>query len=275
LPTISIDVNNVEEPATATTLIKEPTIIVVTPDTTQITTSIVASAEFLSNVVVSTQANVNNVITEVLTASTELINNVIVNTGTDDSFSAAEFIASAELVTPRVSEVPFIASATMPNAVAAVEESYFALVKELNPYLYINSGTGVSTTINYGYQTGTITKGTQLLTSQDGGYPLNTIANAFSWRGATSNNADNRFFFETATAANSFDNLIGTGNFAYEVWTKPLSFPDNQLTPNDEPQQSIFRNDNLEVYLDDYWRNEATFPFTNVPRSINLPAWYV
>jgi hypothetical protein len=271
--TESIEVNKVETPATATALMQEPTIVIVANNNTQITTSFLASATIPQNIISDAIKNVNNVITEVLTASTELVNNVIISTGTDDSVSAAEFIASAEFVEPRVSEVPFIASATMPNASAAVEESYFALVKELNPYFYINSGTGVSTTINYGYQTGTITKGTQLLTSQDGGYPLNATANAFSWKGAQTNNADNRLFFETTSAANSFDNLIGTGNFAYEVWTRPLSFPDNQLTANAEPQQSIFKNDNLEVYLDDYHTTQSNiFPFTitSFPRSIKL-----
>lgn len=272
-PIVSISDNILETPATATALMTEPTIVIVANNNTYITTSFLASANFPANIISDGNINKNILVSEILTATVQLIDNVTISTGTDDSFSAPEMTANAEFPQPSVSRESMNASVIMPGGNASVTPNYFNLVKNLNPYFYINSGTTAGTTTNYGYQSGIITKGSQLLTSQDGGYPLNIIANDFSWKGSLVNNADNRIFFETANAVDSFDNLIGTGNFAYEIWTKPLSFPDSTQTTNVEPQQSLFRNDNLEIYLDDYYRYQENFPpynYVTVPRQIVL-----
>ena len=148
VPTLSISVNNLEAPAIASALIMAPTIAVTTGDSVQITTSILVSAEFLPNIAVIANKNINIVITDILTASTELINNVIVTTGIDESFSAEEFTASAVLVKPFLSEEPMIATATMPNATVVIPQNYYNLVKSLDPVLYYNfDGTTMQ---NYG-----------------------------------------------------------------------------------------------------------------------------
>lgn len=236
-----------ETPATASALMTEPTIAVSAGDHTEITTSILVSAEFLENVTVYAEANINNIITETLNASIELINNVLVSTGLDDSFSAAEFIATAEFVEPILSKQPMIASAESGDHTVSVTPSYFGLIKALNPYLYINDGRGTTTT-NYGYQAGTFVRGTELSTLQDGGFPLNFIAEGKSWKGAASNNANGFLSFTTASTANSFRNLVGAGNFAYEVWAKPLQFP-GTAPSNDGPSYAFISNDSLKLFM--------------------------
>jgi hypothetical protein len=233
LPTLSTSSNVTETPATATALMTEPTIVVTQQgDHTEITTSILVSALFPSNISVVGQRNVNNVEAPA-TASIELINNVIISTGTDESFSAAEFTASAVLVKPFLSEQPMTASATMPNAVASVTPNYYSLVKQLNPYLYIYDGKSTSTK-NSGYQTGTFTKDNGLGTLRDLGNPLNLIGEGKSWYGEADNqfsSSDKRFQFTTPTNAESFDELVSSGTFAWEAWIKPSFLPSGLSDP--------------------------------------------
>jgi hypothetical protein len=139
-PAISTQINNeiVETPATASALFVDPTIIVTTPNYTHVTTSISVSAELLDNISVSATQNLDFIVTTTMDASAELINNVNVVTGSDDSFSAAEFTASAEFIEPvPFARAPMTASAIMPNAVDSVTPNYRKLVKQLNPSLYI------------------------------------------------------------------------------------------------------------------------------------------
>ena len=148
LPTIITDSNNLAVPAEANALITEPTIVITANDNVQITTSILVSAEFLPNIAVIANKNVNIVVTDILIASTELINNVIISTGIDESFSAEEFVATAEFVKPFLSEQPMIATATMPNATVVIPQNYYNLVNSLNPVFYYNfDGTTMQ---NYG-----------------------------------------------------------------------------------------------------------------------------
>ena len=219
----STNITITETPATASALMVEPTIAVTAGDHVEITTSIPVSAEFPSNITIAANTNINITVTEVLTASIEIINNVIISTGTDESFSAAEFTASAEFIEPRVSEVPMVASATMPGGNAVIQQNYYSLVTALNPYLYVYDGKGTTTT-NSGYQTGTFTKDLNLRTLQDLGNPLNLIAEGKSWLGPVGS-SDGKFQFTTPTTAESLDELVSTGIFAWEAWIKPSFIP--------------------------------------------------
>jgi hypothetical protein len=230
-----------ETPATATALINQPTIVIVANDNVQVTTSFLASIEFPQNVVAAGVKNVNNVITEVLTASTELINNVIISTSTDDSFSAAEFIATAELLDPFVAREPLTASATMPGGIASVTPNYYSLVKALNPYLYVHSGS--ANPVNHGYQTGTFSKDLNLRTDLDLGNPLNLIAEGKSWLGPPGSSTNGRFIFTTSTAETSFNELVSNGTFTWEAWVKPHFVP----TGNSDPT-FYFVNGPLKIY---------------------------
>lgn len=264
-PIISGEAIISKTPATASALMTEPTIIITSNDYTKITTSIIVSAEFLPNFAVYASQNINFIVTEILEASTELINNVVVSTATDDSFSATEFIASAEMLPAKVAESPFIASATMGNHIASVTLSYFKLVKDLNPYLYINNGQSAASIINYGYQSGTFVKGSDLSTNQDGGVPLSLVAEGKSWLGDNSYNSNGSITFETTNYADSFSNLLGTGNFAYEVWVKPNAFPDNNEGTSNVGY-GILISDKIRLSLE-----EATgYVFDLVPRYILL-----
>lgn len=233
-----------ETPATASALMADPTIVIVANDHVEITTSITVSAEFPSNIVAGGDRNVNNVVTDILTASIEMINNVEVDTGSDTSFSALEFTASALFVEPLLAATAMTASATMPGGTASVTPNYYSLVKALNPYLYIHNG--LAAPVNHGYQTGTFTKGSDLVTNVVSSEPLSIVAEGRSWKGNSSYNSNTYFEFTTATAATSFDSLVSTGNFAYEVWTNPMSLPTDATG---SLSYSILNDNSLEILL--------------------------
>jgi hypothetical protein len=212
-----------ETPATATALINEPTIVTTIGDHVEVTTSFIASIILPTSITVSAQTNKNVVVTEILTASTELINNVVISTGTDESITVQEMTATALMNNAIVSEQPMIASATMPGGNAVVDTNYYTLVKSLNPYLYIYDGKSTNTT-NDGYQTGTFTKDLNLRTLQDLGNPLNLVGEGKSWLGPIGS-SDGKFQFTTATNAESFDELVSNGTFAWEAWIKPSFIP--------------------------------------------------
>lgn len=252
--------------ATASALMTEPTIIVTSGNSTYVTTSIIASATFPSNISVIARKNINFTNVGTLNASAELINNVGVLTGSDTSFSATEFTASAEMIQPRVAEQPFIASALMGNHQAVTQPSYFQLVKNLNPYLYIHDG--LSNPTNYGYQSGTFVRGSDLLTNQTSPFPLDMVAEAKSWRGRNFYNSNGFMTFETTNFANSFNNLLGTGNFAYEIWVNPQSFPDATGPQDDDITFSILNSEKIELTLEDFINRD--FPTPDVLRYISL-----
>jgi hypothetical protein len=269
---VSLKLDNVflTTPALASALMTEPTIATTTGDHTEITTSIIVSATFPSNISVVARKNINFILATTFNASIELINNVIISTGTDDSFSAAEFIASAEMMPARVAESPMIASATMPDPTISVPINYFKLVKDLNPYLYINNGQSESNIINYGYQNGTFTKGTELTILTDGGTPLNLVAEGKSWKGSSASNSNAYLTFETTNYADSFNNLLGTGTFAYEIWTRPLQFPDGILAPNATNSFAILNSEKLELTLEDYYVQDTGTGRIIYPRYLAL-----
>ena len=216
-PTITtqFSTNILTTPATITALFVEPTIIIITPDTTQITTSFVASIELLLGINISIAKNINYIVTENLIASATFANAVDISTGSNISHAADLMIADAIMRNPFLPEQPFLASATMPDATIFVTPNYFNLIKPLNPYLYINSG--ATNPINYGYQTGTFTKDTNLQTLQNPGIPLSLVAEGKCWKGP-SGSSNGRFIFTTSSAAVGVEELISSGTFAYEFW---------------------------------------------------------
>ena len=231
-PTLSISDTITETPATATSLMTEPTIVIVANNNTYITTSFLASVTIPGNIIAGGDKNVNIVVTEVLTASTIIGDNITVTAGTNVSISATEMTATALLVRPFLSEVPFIASATMPGGNASVTPNYYSLVKQLNPYLYIYDGKSNPT--NSGYQTGTFTKDNGLGTLRDLGNNLNLIGEGKSWYGESDNqfsSSDKRMQFTTSTNAQSFHELVSTGTFAWEAWIKPSFIPNGLSDP--------------------------------------------
>lgn len=221
-PSITTSVNFIETPATSSALIVDPTVVIQTPDYTEITTSILVSAEFLLNISVYASQNINLQITALMEASTELINNVIIDTGTDASISSTEFIASAEFIDPIIAYAPMTASALMTTANVYVTPSYFKLVKQSNPLFYSNFDS--STLINYG-SWGTnfnATAGSTISKNVDSTLNMGLVGAGKSWQ-FTGNyyNAPNYIRFygpDTATMAS-----LLTGTFTVEYWFKKLS----------------------------------------------------
>ena len=233
-------------PLTASCLQTEPTVVIVANDHVEVTTSITVSAEFPSNVIASGTININNTVIGSLDASVEMVNNVEINTPISVSFSALEMTASALMNRAIVSEVPMTASAESGNHTVYVTPNYYSLVKPLDPYLYIFDGKTNPT--NKGYQSGTFTKGSELSVLQTSPFPLDMIAEGKSWLGANSYNSDGWFEFTTSTTAQSFDALVSTGKFAYEVWVNPNQLPSNIYT-NNPINLSILNDNSLSIHL--------------------------
>jgi hypothetical protein len=269
LPTVSGSANEIVAPATATALQTEPTIAVTAGDHTEITTSIPVSA-LMAPATVSVQRFVNVIVDEPATATVELINNVIVGASNSVDFGVQEFTASAELVEPILPEQPMLASAESGNHTVYVDPNYFNAVTQLNPYLYINNGASGGSIINYGSQSGTFTKGSSLLTNQDGGTPLNLVREGKSWKGASSSNTTSWIKFDSSNDLNSFNNLIGTGNFAYEMWAKPLTFP-GSFNDNNGPTYAFLNNEDvIELYMTTPWDGYGTDPGYSVSSTRDL-----
>ena len=180
-PTLKIDDIFSTTPATATALIMHPTIITTIGDSTYVTTSFIASALSPSNVSVITNRNINIIITETLNASVELINNVLVVTGNSVDISANEFIASAIFPQPFIAQQPMIASAIMPNASAVIAQSYYNLVKSLDPVFYYNFRQ--NTMQNFGsWNITSYTVGSTVAKNQGSPGDLSAIDNGLSWK---------------------------------------------------------------------------------------------
>lgn len=209
-------------PATASALMTEPTIIVTSGDSTYVTTSFIASALFPSNYAVYLERNINITITETLNASAELINNVIVSTGTDESFSATEFIASALMPEAFVARQPMQASALMGNHSAVVAASYYNLIKSLDPYLYIYDGS--ATPFNAGYQSGTFTVSSALQKLQTPPQPLNLVGEAKSWKSTNNTGDDASIRFDAPSNQTSFDAILATQEWSFEQWISMPAF---------------------------------------------------
>jgi hypothetical protein len=238
LPTILTDSNNLAVPAEATGLMTEPTIVISANDNIQVTTSIIVSAEFPENIITNGSKNVNIVVTDILTASTELINNVIITTNRDESFSAAEFVATAELVKPFLAEQPMIATATMPNATVVIPQNYYNLVNSLNPVFYYNfDGTTMQ---NYGsWNISSYDVDSRILKNEASTGDMSLIGAGKSWKfGGLSGGLEDiqivpqneqgyypQFYnpFAPPTNTNPITDLQKSRSYAIEGWFKPDS----------------------------------------------------
>jgi hypothetical protein len=217
LPSVIGDANEIVSSATASALQTEPTIAVETGDHVEITTSIPVSAEF-PPATVSTQTFINITVGPA-TAYSELVNNVIVGSSNTVAFSAEEFVASAELVKPFLSESPMFASAQSGNHTVYVDPNYGNLVRSKNPYLYFYDGQ--TSSVNGGYQNGTFTRGDEVTSNVTSISPMNLVGNQKSWRLQGSLNGDHTLSFTAPTTAESFNNIIRTSNFTVEFWFRP------------------------------------------------------
>lgn len=230
-------------PATASALMTEPTIIITSNDYTKITTSIIVSAEFLPNFAVYASQNINFIVTEVLDISAELMDNVIVSTATDDSFSATEFIASAEMLPAKVAEAPMEASAIMLNGVASVTPSYYKLIKDSNPLFYTNLDS--STITNFGSWTGvTYSVGSTVTKNVPSTNKMALIGEGKSWRFSGSTSANNNFVrIIPQNAETTIRDLVLSKNYTLEAWTKI----NNEITGSYSGFQIKFGNIDFKI----------------------------
>lgn len=219
---VSTNVSITETPATASALQTEPTIAIVANDHVEITTSILVSADFPSNIVAGADKNVNNEITGTLNASIEMINNVDISTGTDVSFSSTEMTATAELLEAILPVQPLTASATSGDHSVYVTPSYLGLVKSKSPLFYTNLED--SSITNFGSWTGTTySVGATVSKNQASGGDMGMIAGGESWKfTGTYNNAPN-YVRVVPTDANTTLGNLANGDFSVEYWFKPTA----------------------------------------------------
>lgn len=264
-PSLKISENILETPATATALMTEPTIVTTVGDSTYVTTSFIASATFPSNVSIVARKNINFTNVGTSNASAIFGDNVIITAGTNVSYSSEQLTASALMNNAKTSESPFVASALMKDPIIFVTPNYYNLIKSLNPYLYINNGQSSANIVNYGYQSGTFVRDLDLLTNQNSPFPLDMVAEGKSWRGSSTTNSNGWITFETANFANSFNSLVGTGNFAYEIWVNPQQFPSGaQFSSYNGPNYSIINSEKIHLYMTEPSSNmNVTYPNNN------------
>lgn len=221
LPTFFGNANILESPATASAMQTEPTIAVTSGDHTEITTSIPVSA-LMAPATVSTQKFVNITITGLLEATVELINNIIVGSSNSVDFGAQEFLASAILVKPFLSESPMFASAQSGNHTVYVDPNYQNLITSIGPYLYIHDGS--ATPVNKGYQSGTFTVSSALLKNQVPPLPIYLSGEGLAWRSTDNTGNDSSIRFNAPSNATSFDAILSTGEWAVESWISTPNF---------------------------------------------------
>lgn len=226
-PAPSVDINFSTTPATASALMTEPTIATTVGDNTYVTTSIIASVEFLPNVSVIAQKFINVTSHIIMEADVDLINNVSITTGTDVEVVVLEFTATADLAQPGFARGPLTAFATMGDHQYFEIDSYQKRVRDLNPFLYIYDGT--ANPVNDGYEPHTFTKTTYLATNTTPGAPLEYSAEGQSWQvqagtgtSSTIRLRDAYLRADPVTPANSFTDIVASAAypFSIEFWFK-------------------------------------------------------
>ena len=236
-PTLNLDNIFLATPITATALINQPTIATTIGDHVEITTSFIASIALPTNITVSAQKNIN-ITAQALTASTQLGDNVIVSTGTDESFSAPAFIASAQITEAFVSRPPMKASAIMANPTVVIPVTYSGLVTSLDPVFYYNFDQ--TTMQNYGsWNITSYDVDTRILKNQPSTGDMSLIGTGKSWKfGGFSSGLEDinivpqngqgyspKFYnpYAPPTNTNPIMDLQKSRSYAIEGWYKPDS----------------------------------------------------
>jgi hypothetical protein len=219
----AFSVNFAATPITASALSLQPTIVAIVGNHVEVVTSFASSAILPTSITTVASKNINFIVTEILTASTIIGDNVSIYVGNDASFSSTEMTATAEIISGFVSRQPMNASAIFPQPNIYVAPSYYNLVKSLNPYAYFADGQTNST--NFGYQTGTFTKGNTsgTLSNQTPTFPLDAIGEGKSWYFTGTNNGEHWLTFESPTIQTSFNEIIKTQDASIEFWFRPES----------------------------------------------------
>lgn len=273
------DVSIASTPATATVLITEPTIVVTVADHTEITTSIIVSAELASNISIFTSKFINITSHIAMTATAEHENNVVVSTGVDINFDTTFSEAFAEIIEPALTRPPMVANAISGNHIVSVDPSYLNLVKTKNPYIYIYDGKSASTTVNEGYGNNTITFG-DITSNQDGGAPMNLVDEGISWFSDGTFATQHTIRFNAASQEDSFLPIQQTGNWAAEVWVKSAGY--ENATFIDTPAGIVHgRRGNsapygydIQVWLrDSNDPSQATSTFKSTTKPLAQNAW--
>jgi hypothetical protein len=251
----SSNINFTETPATASALMTDPTIIITSPSYTFVQTSISVSAELLTNISVSATQNLNYVVSTTFNATTELINNVTITTGTNASFSAAEFTATAEIIEPLpLSRPPMTASALMVNPTLAITPNYRQLVKELIPSFYVAdpyvvdpNESLIPTFYNDGYDNWGTPYTDNGIRAEFGPAPMSAVGNGNSFYFVgSSTNANRQWGFNDSNAVNSSNYFNypnnNTNNFTLEFW---INFKQSMTT-----EKSVFDLGPLDIRID-------------------------
>lgn len=219
-PIISVSSILSETPATASAFMTEPTIIIIANNTTQITTSFLASVNIPQNIVGAGNKNINNIVDIMNSTSATIGDNIIVSTGSNESYSSEAMVASILMLEPFVAAPVMDASATMPNAIAVIAPNYYSLVKSLNPLFYSqfdstsvsNQGSWQNVTYNIG---STVQR--DVLSTGD----MGLIGQGKSWKNiGTYNNAPNRVRIIPENPNQTIYNLERTREFSLEYWFK-------------------------------------------------------
>ena len=243
---VSGSVNYLQDSAAATALQTEPTIVITSPNYTEITTSITASAQLVNPYSVIAVQNISNT-ADVMTASADIASHVTA-VGIGISYVADEATASAAIVIPSkfgpdsvtIVETPMQASALIVDPTVFVTPNYFNYIKKNDPKLYY-----LGNTTNYGSSSPATFSKTGTWDPSDGGIPMSYLSyagNTNSYTLSTIGVSPKITLGGTGTVAD-LRAIHKTKNWSYEFWWKP-DFDDHGL---DTAPYTFFTNDYFTV----------------------------
>jgi hypothetical protein len=214
-----------------------PLIAATVGDSTQITTSITASA-LMPNPLILTGQWILIANQQLGTATATSVFPFNIETNLDKNISVLPATADILFVEPRVAERPFIASALFVNPTLDIDENYFQKVMDLNPIIYINDGQ--QSPVNYGSFQQNSYEYQNITFNVDSTQEMQAVNNTKSWRVGTSGGlAKFGPSYEGQDWADKLTELYTSRRLSIEFWyyslgtpkSVSLSDPNNPLSP--------------------------------------------
>jgi len=205
--------------AEASALMVNPIIAATIGDSTNISASTTASAEFVNPTVLTGQwILVPNI--QLGTANALQVFPFNIETNLDRSISVAPFLATAISGEHKTSEFPFIATALFVNPTVQIDENYLQKVLNLNPLIYINDGQ--SNPVNLGSMQESNYYSQYIDFNVDSTQEMQAVNNTKSWK-ANANGIilhEPRFQVQFAndTWPDKLDELYASRSLSIEFW---------------------------------------------------------
>lgn len=238
---VSGEVNYLDTQSTATVLLVNPTLVITSPDHTEVVTSISVSAEMVNPSSVVAVINITNS-SDTMTATAEMDNHTVISGATLEYSAELVGVGIGEMLEPshfgpddytHIAQFA-TATATFVNPQVLIQANYYNYVKRNSPIYYLRDFSGGNTTLlnegslNYGaLDKGPVGSTSWSLTTAASGLPMSLIDNGTS---LSSNGAGTayrwRYTDRTAYSA-ALASMYSSKNWTYEFWHKPSNINTN------------------------------------------------